>query len=182
MILSFFFINWKFPSENKKEKKGTTFPEEFVSRETNHPFPFTTSIFTCHTGVCIIHGTEAVHIDADCGSFHSYQSPNFPCASFHDLLLLLLSRIERETLSLSVSLSAVLSATFLIKRPPRTVSSTAPCPLARNIKIPGRRSRAGSIGITSSRRNRRAANLRRGGARCSGYSDCAQQNFPDTSP
>lgn len=82
---------------------------------------------------------------ADCGSFHSYQSPNFSssCASFHDLLLLLLSRIERETLSLSVSLSAVLSATFLIKRPPRTVSSTAPCPLARNIKIPGRRSRAG---------------------------------------
>lgn len=53
------------------------------------------------------------------------------------------SRELNEKLSLSVSLSAVLSATFLIKRPPRTVSSTAPCPLARNIKIPGRRSRAG---------------------------------------
>lgn len=52
------------------------------------------------------------------------------------------SRELNEKLSLSVSLS-VLSATFLIKRPPRTVSSTAPCPLARNIKIPGRRSRAG---------------------------------------
>lgn len=40
---------------------------------------------------------------------HSYQSPNFPCASFHDLLLLLLSRIERETLSLCLSFRGIIS-------------------------------------------------------------------------
>lgn len=130
----------------EKQKEGTTFPEEFVSRERT----FSIHHVHFHAPHRRMYNTwhgKAVRIDADCGSFHSYQTLSTPsCAFFHALLF---SRIERETLSLS--LSALSSATFLIKRPLRTVSSL----LARNIKIPGRRSRAGSIGVTSSRRNRR---------------------------
>lgn len=102
----------------EKQKEGTTFPEEFVSRERT----FSIHHVHFHAPHRRMYNTwhgKAVRIDADCGSFHSYQTPSTSsCASFHALLF---SRIERETLSLS--LSALSSATFLIKRPLRTVSS-----------------------------------------------------------